>query len=296
MADLKEENVIFAMEEPEIAIAPHTQRRIATYLTTKTTQCFVTSHSPYIIETFDHKDVIVLRRDSNANVSGHNVLLGPNVKPKTYRRYIRRGFAEAMLGRGVVIAEGITEQFALQSVAQMLEDADSTKYPLDLSGVTIITPDGEGSIPEFGCFFSSLNIPCYAFYDKKNRSPKEVAAFNNACLKESCEIQYAGMEDLLIAEISIDIQWGYIDDMRDVVAPSILIPVNRPNDDAIRAHTRHILKDGKGWGRAAELLERCSISELPATIVNFLQKIYKDFPRPKAIEIEPVKDTSATND
>lgn len=38
IAELKEENVIFAMEEPEIALAPHTQRRIATYLLTKTTQ------------------------------------------------------------------------------------------------------------------------------------------------------------------------------------------------------------------------------------------------------------------
>jgi len=37
IAELKEENVIFAMEEPEIALAPHTQRRIATYLLTKTT-------------------------------------------------------------------------------------------------------------------------------------------------------------------------------------------------------------------------------------------------------------------
>ncbi len=47
IAEVKKENVIFAMEEPEIALPPHTQRRIAKYLLEETTQCFVTSHSPY---------------------------------------------------------------------------------------------------------------------------------------------------------------------------------------------------------------------------------------------------------
>ena len=52
IADLKPDTVIFAMEEPEIAVPPHTQRRIAQYLLMKTTQAFVTSHSPFVIEKF----------------------------------------------------------------------------------------------------------------------------------------------------------------------------------------------------------------------------------------------------
>jgi putative ATP-dependent endonuclease of the OLD family len=44
VADLKPETVIFAMEEPEIAIPPHTQRRIADYLLRETGQTFITSH------------------------------------------------------------------------------------------------------------------------------------------------------------------------------------------------------------------------------------------------------------
>ncbi|WP_413770422.1 ATP-dependent nuclease, partial [Vibrio vulnificus] len=53
IAEVKKDNVIFAMEEPEIALPPHTQRRISKYLLEETTQCFVTSHSPYVIERFD---------------------------------------------------------------------------------------------------------------------------------------------------------------------------------------------------------------------------------------------------
>ena len=210
MADLKDENVIFAMEEPEIAIAPHTQRRIASYLTTKTTQCFVTSHSPYVIESFSPESILILRRNSDAKVYGHPISLESGVKMKTYKKYVRRGFAEAILGKGVIVVEGITEQFVLQSVAQMLERADDSKYPIDLSGVTILTSDGEGNVPEFGFFFSALELPCYAFFDSKKRSEKEKEAFNKAGFKILYEIPYLGMEDLLVTEVPLDIQWSYL--------------------------------------------------------------------------------------
>src|SRR5690606_20960741 len=119
IAELKEEDVIFAMEEPEIALPPHTQRRIANYLIENTTQCLVTSHSPYVIEKFSPERICLLRRDGHAEVTGKPVLLG-NMKAKTYRRYVRRGLAEAILGKSVVIAEGITELLALTAVSEKM--------------------------------------------------------------------------------------------------------------------------------------------------------------------------------
>ena len=50
------------MEEPEIALLPRHAGRIANYLLTKTTQCFVTSHSPYVIELFEPTQIQILRR------------------------------------------------------------------------------------------------------------------------------------------------------------------------------------------------------------------------------------------
>jgi putative ATP-dependent endonuclease of the OLD family len=285
IAELKDENVIFAMEEPEIALAPHTQRRIAIYLLTKTTQCFVTSHSPYVIETFDPDRIVILRRDNTATVTGKRIVLGAGVKAKTYRRYIRRGFAEAMLGRGVIVVEGFTEQLALQAVAEQLEAADPAKYPLDLSGVTIITTDGDGSIAEFGRFFVSLDLPTFAFFDKKARPQKDHDALEQARFQILNETRYAGMEDLLAAEVPLDHQWAYLERVRDSgIAPKVLVPTARPADDRVRDFTCQVLKDGKGWGRVADLIERCSTAELPPTIVDFLNQIYTRFPRPKAPE------------
>ena len=296
IAELKEENVIFAMEEPEIALAPHTQRRIATYLLTKTTQCFVTSHSPYIIETFNPRQILILRRDENATVKGTQITLGSTVKTKTYRRYLRRGIAEAMLGKGVIIVEGITEQIVLKAVAEKLEEDDSDKYPLDLSGITIITTDGDGSIHEFGQFFHSLDLPTFAFFDKKRRSETEREALNDAQFEILNEIPYAGMEDLLIRELPLKHQWTYLEHIRDNdIAPKIGIPFEQPIDTKICELTRKVLKDGKGWGRAAELIDLCSVIELPITIVSFLEQIYIRFPKPKIPDINTANDSPPIN-
>jgi putative ATP-dependent endonuclease of OLD family len=282
IAELKEENVIFAMEEPEIALPPHTQRRIASYLLTKTTQCFVTTHSPYVIECFDPEKILILRRADTGAVRGTPVELGSQVKAKTYRRYVRRGFAEAMLGRGVVIAEGITEQLAILATAEALERAGAQRYPLDLAGITVMSADGDGSIAELGRFFTSLDLPVFAFLDKKTRPQKEQDALNNAGFVIVNETAYEGMEELLAQEVAADRQWDFLEQLRDDgLVPGNTVPATRPPDDDVKALTKSVLKAGKGAGRAATLIGVCSPDELPASITTFLDELYTRFPRPK---------------
>ena len=191
-----------------------------------------------------------------------------------------------MLGGGVVVAEGITEQLALQAVAEKLEASDDARYPLDLSGITVITTDGDGSIAEFGRFFVSLDLPTFAFIDKRDRSAIEQKALDEAGFQILNETAYVGMEDLLAAEVPLKHQWAYLEWIRDSgAAQKVLIPAAPPDDDKIRNFTRQVLKDGKGWGRAANLIERCQVVELPPSIVEFLERIYLLFPRPKRPEI-----------
>lgn len=80
IADVKKDNVIFAMEEPEIALPPHTQRRIAKYLLTDTSQCFVTTHSPYVIEQFDADRIQILSRDDNGAVKATKATVDGTLK------------------------------------------------------------------------------------------------------------------------------------------------------------------------------------------------------------------------
>lgn len=90
IADLKKDNVIFAMEEPEIALPPHTQRRIANYLLEETSQCFVTSHSPYVIERFEPDGILKLNRDEHGTLSGTAIKLPAGMKAKNYSPGRRR--------------------------------------------------------------------------------------------------------------------------------------------------------------------------------------------------------------
>src|SRR5690606_7223053 len=112
--------------------------------------------------------------DKDGTLTATPVKLG-GLKPKHYRRHGRRGVAEAMLGAGVIVAEGLTEQSALQAAAAVLEGSDDTLWPLDIAGVSIFPVDGDGDLSTFGAFFKSLGIGTYAFYDKKKRSAEEQA-------------------------------------------------------------------------------------------------------------------------
>jgi putative ATP-dependent endonuclease of the OLD family len=68
IADAKK-TVIFAMEEPEIAIPPSTQKRIVDGVRNKSSQAIFTSHSPYVLEEFSPNEILVLRRDTNGKLS-----------------------------------------------------------------------------------------------------------------------------------------------------------------------------------------------------------------------------------
>ncbi|MEQ9946425.1 ATP-dependent nuclease [Pectobacterium aroidearum] len=289
IAEVKKENVIFAMEEPEIALPPHTQRRIANYLLEETTQCFVTSHSPYVIERFDPSQIMILRRSPEAELAATVVSAGTTLKGKMYKRHARRGLAEAMLGPGVIVAEGITEHSALAAVAEKLEATDPNRYPLDLSGITIFPVDGDGSLPNFGAFFKALGLKTYAFYDQKPRKAEENQKFVDS-FDVPNETAYTSIELLLVAETPVGRQWEFLDILRQSGEQGNLgIPAARPDDAGIKDNMVKALKSNKGNGYAARLLDLCDVAELPASITGFLDRVYADFPKPEPAPLPPAK-------
>lgn len=281
IADAKPDSVIFAMEEPEIALPPHTQRRIANYLLNDTSQCLVSSHSPYIIERFDQSQIQILRRDAAATLTATNISAAASLKPKQYKRQARRGLAEAMLGMGVIVVEGVTEQSALEAVAEMLESSDDLLWPLDLAGVTIFSADGDGDIPLFGAFFKALGIKTFAFYDQKNRTAAKNAEFV-ANFDIPRQTAFEGIEKLLVAEIPPDRHWELLAAIRDAGTQGNLgIPPVRPEPEELKTLIYNALKSNKGNGYAGQLVDLCNLAELPHTIVAFLREVYALFPKPQ---------------
>src|SRR5205807_2492139 len=89
IAELKQ-NVIFAMEQPEIAIPPHTQKRIVESVCKKSAQAFFTSHSPYVLGEFKPSQVLVLKREGG-------VLTGINAEYLSWSK--GEGTAADLLGQ-----------------------------------------------------------------------------------------------------------------------------------------------------------------------------------------------------
>jgi putative ATP-dependent endonuclease of OLD family len=284
IADIRKDNVIFAMEEPEIALPPHTQRRIANYLLTKTTQCFVTSHSPYVIECFQANNLRILRREMDSALTAIELTVGATLKGKTYRKHARRGLAEAMLGRGVIVCEGITEKDIILAAAEKMEtDNPEECYPLDLSGVSVLAVDGDGSMPEFGAFFKTLQIMTYAFLDKKKRNPLEERKLTEAFHYVN-ETAYVGAEDMLTEETLPVRLWDLLVELRDSgEKPEMKLPDTMPSTAEIKKLAKAVLAKDKGSGYAARLIEMCEINEMPNSVLTFLRSVYNEFKAPTPI-------------
>src|SRR5260370_10116842 len=119
-----------------------------------------------------------MRKDGDGTLTAICLPGSSVLKGKTYRRHARRGLAEGMLGRGVIVCEGVTEKDALLATAEKMEESDPDGfYPLDLSGVSIISKDGDGSMPEFGAFFKALHVQVFALYDAKKRKVEDEQKF-----------------------------------------------------------------------------------------------------------------------
>lgn len=288
IADLKPETVIFAMEEPEIAVPPHTQRRIAQYLLTKTTQAFVTSHSPFVIEKFEPSKTLLLTRTAGV-VSARKVSDATGLKDNDYKRFSRSGLSECMLGRAAIVVEGVTELHAMPVVARRMEESDPTLQPLDIAGVSFFDADGESNMPKFGKFFKTLGLRTFAFYDldyKKKRKPEQATA-----LAENFEINlehaYKGFEDLVVAEVPVDRLWIFLSGLKaGDENGNVAIPDQRPTDEAIKSLAKEALGSNKGAGWAARLFEECELNELPHTVTAFLSDVFALFPPPPAVDDE----------
>jgi putative ATP-dependent endonuclease of OLD family len=287
IADLKPETVIFAMKEPEIALPPHTQRRIADYLLQETTQAFVTSHSPYVIERFEPRQTFLLTRQSDGSVTGMKIAEASGLKDNDYKRYARRGLTECMLGKGAIVVEGVTEFHALPVAARKMAERDKSLQPLDISGVAFFDAESDGSIPKFGRFFKTLGLKTFSFYDQKQRKVEEREKLKDS-FDLNCEHKYPGFEALITEEVPINRLWEFLDELRvSGENGNVGIPPQRPSDDDVKKIAQKGLLSNKGAGWAARLFEDCEADELPQTVVDFLKTVYSFFPKsvePAAVE------------
>lgn len=295
IADLKgKQSVIFAMEEPEIALPPHTQRLATRHVLQEMGQAIVTSHSPYVIEQFEATDIVVLANDGQ-HMTGTPIDTSL-LRSKLYWQ-ARREFAEAILSRAVLVVEGAAEVAAYRAASEVLEKLGQPGYRhIDLAGVSVICAGNDASVPLFAPVFHAMGKRTYGTWDKP-KAPLSAEAED--CIRHfdrSWPSTQAGLEDLLVAESPITVQRNYLAAalLRTDYPEKSMKYTAEMSDDAVNTLVRETLKARKGDGYAALLIEQCSACEdVPASIRQVLVTINEDLrpavdpaPGPEDPEVE----------
>jgi len=273
IAEMKD-TVIFAMEEPEIAIPPYTQKRIVNIIRKKANQAIFTSHSPFVLEEFAPERICLINR-TKGKVFSNSVTLPAHIKPKMYRSEFRLRFAEALLAKRVLIAEGSTEATAYSAVAKRAEELKPDKYSsLEALGVAIFDAGTETMIATYGAYFKTLKKQVFAVFDKQTDDNIEKIKEN---VNHHYEIPYKGFEKLIIEEVAGEAKRRFLlsiveneewpRHLKDIE------PSEDSSDEDIDTALMKYLKGAKGAASAADLLGQCGIKELPLSLRQTIHDI-----------------------
>lgn len=274
IAGLKQ-NVIFAMEEPEIALPPHTQKRIVNSVRKTSAQALFTSHSPYVLEEFAPAEMHVLRRDGG-KLSATLATYPPAVKPKAYKAEFRARFCEALLARYVLVVEGRTEFDAVPAAARRLSELNPAGYKtLEALGVAVIDAQTDAQVAPLGKFFRDLGKTVFAVFDKQE--PAASAAIK-AAVHHAFESTEKGFENVVLLHTDEAALRRYaLSLVMENAWPNHLI-AKTPNAahtvEQIRDALRQFFGWAKGSGDAADLLGCCAEAEMPQYIRDTLRKIH----------------------
>jgi putative ATP-dependent endonuclease of the OLD family len=290
IAELKQ-NVIFAMEEPEIAIPPHTQKRIIDSVRKKSAQALFTSHSPYVLEEFKPSEVLVLTREAGI-LSSIGADFPPTVKPKAYRTEFRTRFCEALLARRVLIAEGRTEYDAFPAAARRLHELHPEEFQsLEALGIALANANSDSQIGPLGEHFRSLGKVVFAVFDKQEPAQK---ADIEGKIQYAFEAPERSFESVLLKGTQEAALRRYALGLVEEGEWPTHLTAKTPTESMPIVELRQALSDYLGWskgaGGAADLLGECSLEEMPEFIVSTLTAI-QEVVRPSAIP-EGVSDSA----
>lgn len=282
IAELKGDHaVIFAMEEPEIALPPHAQRRLVDFVTRRMGQAIVTSHSPYVIERFEPDNILMLSRTDDGVLTSDQFVLGGLMKPKKVREE-RRQFAEALLGRGVLVVEGGTEASVIPAVADVMDADPGVPYThLDLAGVSIYDAKNDASVPPLGPVFKALGKRCYGLHDTPNGPFPADAAQHAQSYDIYLQIPFKSIEKLLMTEMPVGPKRAFLATVAaqpDYPSECGYLPEDADDND-VEELTEKVLLARKGayYGYAAQLVaEAANVAELPKSYVDLLLAIEAD--------------------
>lgn len=276
IAELKgKKSVIFAMEEPEIALPPHTQRRVTRFVLREMGQSIVTSHSPYVIEQFKPGDVVMVQNSGDTLTSSK--IDASTFKPKTYQLK-RRQFAEAILARAVLVVEGSTEVAVFGAASAALERLGVEGYVhVDLAGVSLFDADGDKDVPKYAPIFKGMDKLVYGAWDKQTSDFDDAAKAKIAQFDAHWEAPETGIERVLVKQTTTGVLRRFLDEVadRDDYPRHVVYSQTTPDNNLEQVACDVLMaRKGEAAAYATILLDQCeTLDEVPGFLRSVLISI-----------------------
>lgn len=174
LAELKHNNFILGIEEPEINLHPQAQREYIKSIkennneSENEVQILFTTHSAVIVDQLDHDELILIRKETDSTrgfkTAGYQVPKNfwdkNNLQEFKYYQFYRYRNSEFFFAKFIIIVES-------------KNDAEVVKYllnqnniDLDLSGVSILNLDGIKNLNYPVYLLQTLKIPNFIIVDK----------------------------------------------------------------------------------------------------------------------------------
>lgn len=154
---------IVAIEEPEAHLHPHLQRMIFKN-SMESHPLILTTHSQNLVNTIsDIRDIVVLNnKDNTTNVSSLANLNMTDIELKNIQRYLNVNRSEILFAKGVILVEGIAEEYLIPQFAKKLFEQD-----LDQMGISVCSVNGT-HFEDFVKLLNYINIPFVVVTDGDN--------------------------------------------------------------------------------------------------------------------------------
>lgn len=182
--EASETSFIFAIEEPELFLHPHSQRKLYEVLkqVSRKDQVIYCTHSPHFVDISDYPSVCIVCKHDIAGGTRVFQYSGELFEPgekEELTTALKCGAAQSELffAKKVILVEGPTETVAFSMVADKL-GAD-----LDGKGVSIVEVGGKSNIPRFMKILNAFRIPYIVVYDvdpEKEGSEEQTRAIAEA--------------------------------------------------------------------------------------------------------------------
>jgi len=142
-------STILAIEEPEAHLHPHLQRVLFRYFLRRKYSVVVTTHSPHIASVAPLESLVVLHAHKKNGTCGRatSQLELEEWEQHDIQRYFDVTKAEMAFSKGIILVEGIAEQFVVPAFAERFRTESGEQVDLDRFGISVCAVHGTDFTP-----------------------------------------------------------------------------------------------------------------------------------------------------